>query len=76
VEKFFQISTILLDKIQIGSKSIKMSPLLMYMVFGLPNSAEQWILRFPFGPVESVGEAGPGGGKSTAVGQKLVGIAR
>jgi hypothetical protein len=53
-----------------------MSPLLMYMVFGLPNSAEQWILRFPFGPVESVGEAGPGGGKSTAVGQKLVGIAR
>jgi hypothetical protein len=46
-----------------------LSPLLMYMVFGLSNSAEQWILRSPFGPVESGGEASPRGGKSEAGGE-------
>jgi hypothetical protein len=53
-----------------------LGPLLMYMVFGLPNSTEQWILRSPFGPVESGGEAGPGGGKSVVAGQKSTGIGR
>jgi hypothetical protein len=43
-----------------------MGPLLMYMVFGLPDSAEQWIYHSPFGPVESGGkeEIGSGGVKT------------
>jgi hypothetical protein len=53
-----------------------LGPLLMYKVFGLPNSAEQWILRSPFGLVESGGVAGPGGGKSAAAGRKPIGISR
>jgi hypothetical protein len=40
-----------------------LGPLLMYMVFGLPNSATEWILRSPFAPVERGAEAGPGGPK-------------
>jgi hypothetical protein len=45
-----------------------LGPLLMYMVFGLPNSAAEWFLRFPFGPVERGAEAGPGWPKSVAAG--------
>jgi hypothetical protein len=40
----------------------------MYMVSGLSDSVKQWIHRSPFGPVESGGEAGPGGRKSAAGG--------
>jgi hypothetical protein len=40
--------------------------LLMYMVFDLPNSATEWILRSPFTLVERGAEAGPGGSKSAA----------
>jgi hypothetical protein len=43
-------------------------PLLMHMVFGLPDLVEQWIHHSPFGSVESGGEAGPGGRKSAAAG--------
>jgi hypothetical protein len=45
-----------------------LGPLLMYMVFGLPNSTEEWILHSPFGLVERGGEAGLGGGKSVVAG--------
>jgi hypothetical protein len=48
----------------------------MYMIFGLPNSTEEWILRSPFGPVEREGEAGLGGPKSAAAEQKPTGIGR
>jgi hypothetical protein len=41
-----------------------LGPLLMYVVFGLPDSTEQWSRHSPFGPVESGGEASPGGKKS------------
>jgi hypothetical protein len=40
----------------------------MYMVFGLPDSVEQWSRRSPFGPVESGGKGGPGGKKSVTAG--------
>jgi hypothetical protein len=53
-----------------------LGPLLMYMVFGLPNSAAEWILRSPFVSVERGAEAGPGGPKSAVAGQKPVGIGR
>jgi hypothetical protein len=53
-----------------------LGPLLMYMVFGLPNSATKCILRSPFAPVERGAEAGPGGPKSAAAGRKSVGIER
>jgi hypothetical protein len=43
-----------------------LGPLLMYMLFGLPNSATEWILHSPFAPVERGAEAGPGGPKSAA----------
>jgi hypothetical protein len=42
--------------------------LLMYMVFGLPNSATEWILHSPFAPVKRGGEASPGGPKLAVVG--------
>jgi hypothetical protein len=45
-----------------------MGPLIMYMLFGLPDSAEQWIHCSLFGPVESGGEAGPRGRKSVVAG--------
>jgi hypothetical protein len=45
-----------------------LGPLLTYMVFGLPDSAEKWSRRFPFGLIESGGEAGPRGEKSVATG--------
>jgi hypothetical protein len=51
-----------------------LDPLLMYMVFGLPNSVTKWILRSSFAPVERGAEAGSGGPKSAAAGQKSVGI--
>jgi hypothetical protein len=44
------------------------------MVFGLPNSTIEWILRSPFAPVERVVEAGPGGPKSAMAGRKPDGI--
>jgi hypothetical protein len=47
-----------------------LGPLLMYMVFGLPNSAEQCIRRSPFGPVERGAEGGLGESDSAATGQK------
>jgi hypothetical protein len=53
-----------------------LGPLLMYMVFGLPNSATEWILHSPFAPVERGAEADPGGPKSSAAGQKPAGIGR
>jgi hypothetical protein len=45
-----------------------LASLLIYMVFGLSNLAEQWIHHSPFGPIESGGEASPRGRKSTAEG--------
>jgi hypothetical protein len=48
-----------------------LDPLLMYMVFGLSDSTEQLIHHSPFGPVESGGEAGPGGRKSVRGGVKI-----
>jgi hypothetical protein len=60
-------------------KSIKMGPLyplLMYMAFGLPNSAEQSIHRSPFGPVERGAEGGPGEGDSATTGRKSAGFGR
>jgi hypothetical protein len=48
-----------------------LGPLLIYMIFGLPYSAEQRIHHSLFDPVESRGEAGPGWKKSTATGSKL-----
>jgi hypothetical protein len=45
----------------------------MYMVFGLPNSAEQCIRRSPFGPVERGAEGGPGESDSAVTGQKSAG---
>jgi hypothetical protein len=60
-------------------KSIKMGPLyplLMYMAFGLPNSAEQSIRRSPFGPVERGAEGGPGEGDSATTGRKSAGFGR
>jgi hypothetical protein len=53
-----------------------LGPLLMYMVFGLPDSAEQWIHCSPFRPIESGGKADPGGRKSAAVGFKLAAFDR
>jgi hypothetical protein len=50
-----------------------LGPLLMYMAFGIPNSAEQSIRRSPFGPVEREAEGGPGEGDSAATGQKSAG---
>jgi hypothetical protein len=41
-----------------------LDPLLMYIVFGLPNSVIECILCSPFARVERGGEAGPGGLKS------------
>ncbi len=38
-------------------------PLLMYMVFGLPNSTTEWIFYSPFAPVERGAKAGLGGPK-------------
>jgi hypothetical protein len=52
-----------------------LAPLLMYMVFGLPNSAEQWIHRSPFGPVEGGAEGGPGESESQASLQKSAEVA-
>jgi hypothetical protein len=51
-------------------------PLLMYIVFGLSNSATEWIFRSSFAPVKSGAEAGLGGPKSTATGRKPLGIER
>jgi hypothetical protein len=51
-----------------------LDPLLMYMVFSLPNSTTEWIFRSPFAPVERGVEAGPRGLKSAAVGRKPAGI--
>jgi hypothetical protein len=45
-----------------------LGPLLTYMVFGLPESAEQWSRRSPFHLVESRGEARLRGKKSAAGG--------
>jgi hypothetical protein len=50
-----------------------LGPLLMYMVFGLSNSAEQCIRRSPFGPVERGAEGGPGESDSAATGRKSAG---
>jgi hypothetical protein len=50
-----------------------LDPVQMYMVFGLPNSAEQWIRRFPFGSVERGAEGGSGESESSVTLQKLVG---
>jgi hypothetical protein len=52
------------------------SPLLIYMMFNLSNSATEWILHFPFTPVERGAEVGPGGPKSAAAGRKPIGIRR
>jgi hypothetical protein len=46
----------------------------MYMVFGLPNSAEQCIRRSPFGLVERGAEGGLGESDSAATGQKSAGF--
>jgi hypothetical protein len=43
-------------------------PLLMYMVFGLPNSATECILHSPFAPIERAVETGPGEPKLVAAG--------
>jgi hypothetical protein len=51
-----------------------LDPLLMYMIFGLPNSTEQWIHRFPFGPVERGAEGGPAESESSVALQKLTKI--
>jgi hypothetical protein len=53
-----------------------LGPLLMYMTFGLPNSAEHSIRRSPFGPVERGAEGGPGEGDSAATGRKSAGFGR
>jgi hypothetical protein len=53
-----------------------LGPLLMYMIFDLTNSVTKWILRSSFAPVERGAEAGSGGPKSAAAGQKSVGIGR
>jgi hypothetical protein len=50
-----------------------LDPVQMYMVFSLPNSAEQWIRRFPFGPVERGAEGGPRESESSMTLQKLAG---
>jgi hypothetical protein len=50
-----------------------LGPLLMYMVFGLPNSAEQCIRRSSFGLVERGAEGGPGESDSAAMGRKSAG---
>jgi hypothetical protein len=50
-----------------------LDPLLMYMTFGLPNSAEQSIHRSSFGPVERGAEGDPGEGDSAATGRKSAG---
>jgi hypothetical protein len=58
------------------NQNVKMGPLgplLMYMAFGLPNSAKQSIRRSPFGPVERGAEGGLGEGDSTATGRKSAG---
>jgi hypothetical protein len=52
----------------------QLGPLLMYMLFGLPNSAIEWILRFPIALVERGVEARTRGQKSAAEGQKPAGI--
>jgi hypothetical protein len=54
----------------------QLGPLLMYMVFGLPNSTTEWILHSPFAPAERGAEVGPGGPKLAAAGRKLAGIMR
>jgi hypothetical protein len=51
-----------------------LGPLLMYMVFGLPNLTEQWIRHSPFDPVERGVEGGPGGSESPVTLQKSVRI--
>jgi hypothetical protein len=48
----------------------------MYMVFGLPNSAEQWIHHSPFGLVERGAEGNPGESESPATLQKSDRIGR
>jgi hypothetical protein len=53
-----------------------LGPLLMYIVFSLPNSATGYILHSPFAPVERGAEAGPGGPKLAEAGRKPVGIGR
>jgi hypothetical protein len=53
-----------------------LDPLLMYMVFGLPNSIEQWIRRSSFGPVERRVEGSLGESESSATLQKSIGIGR
>jgi hypothetical protein len=53
-----------------------LGPLLMYMIFGLPNSAAECILRSPFAPIERGAEVGPGGPKSVEAGRKPTGIGR
>jgi hypothetical protein len=53
-----------------------LDPLLMYMLFGLLNSAIEWILHFSFASVERGAEAGPGGSKSATAGRKPAGIRR
>jgi hypothetical protein len=61
------------------NQNVKMGPLvplLMYMVFGLLNSATECIPRSPFSPVERGAEAGPGGLKSVEEGKKLSRIGR
>jgi hypothetical protein len=45
----------------------------MYMVSSLPNSAEQWIRRFPFGPIEREAKGGPAESESSVTLQKSVG---
>jgi hypothetical protein len=48
-----------------------MSPfdsVLMHIVFGLPNSVTEWILRSSLAPVKRGAKAGPGGPKLTATG--------
>jgi hypothetical protein len=45
-----------------------LGPLLMYMVFGLPNSTTECILHSPFAPVERGGEASLGDPKSAEAG--------
>jgi hypothetical protein len=50
-----------------------LGPLLMYMVFGLPNSTEQCIRRSQFGPVERGAEGGPEESDSAATGRKSAG---
>jgi hypothetical protein len=52
------------------------APLLMSMVFGLPNSTTEWILCSLFAPVERGAEADLRGPKLATTGQKPVGIRR